>query len=55
MRYAFQAGGKAWSVRARVDNLFDLSFWSSVGGASGANYLVLAAPRTLTVSFSIDL
>ncbi|CAD0322811.1 TonB-dependent receptor [Xanthomonas hortorum] len=54
-RYAFQAAGKAWSVRARVDNLFDRSFWSSVGGASGANYLVLAAPRTFTVSFSIDL
>lgn len=54
-RYAFQAGGKQWGVRARVDNLFDRSFWSSAGGASGANYLVLAAPRTFTVSVSVDL
>jgi iron complex outermembrane recepter protein len=54
-RYAFEAAGKAWSVRARVDNLFDRSFWASAGGASGANYLVLAAPRTFTVSLSVDL
>jgi iron complex outermembrane receptor protein len=54
-RYAFVAGGKAWSIRARVDNVFDRSFWASAGGAAGDNYLVLAAPRTFTVSFSVDL
>ncbi|WP_024890158.1 TonB-dependent receptor [Luteimonas huabeiensis] len=54
-RYAFQAGGRPWTLRARVDNLFDRGYWASTGGASGANYLVLGAPRTITVSVSVDL
>ncbi|HEY0333230.1 MAG TPA: TonB-dependent siderophore receptor [Stenotrophomonas sp.] len=54
-RYAFQAAGKDWSLRARVDNLFGRDYWASAGGASGANYLVLGAPRTFLVSLSVDL
>ncbi|MCD9030239.1 TonB-dependent siderophore receptor [Luteimonas sp. Y-2-2-4F] len=54
-RYAFEAGGRPWTLRARVDNLFDRGYWASTGGASGANYLVLGAPRTFTVSVSVDL
>ncbi|MEE7547888.1 TonB-dependent receptor [Xanthomonas sp. Kuri4-1] len=55
VRYGFAAGGRHWSLRARVDNVFDLDYWASTGGASGANYLVLGAPRTYTVSLSVDL
>ncbi len=54
-RYSFAAGGRTWSVRARVDNVFDLDYWASTGGASGANYLVQGSPRTYTVSLSVDL
>jgi iron complex outermembrane receptor protein len=42
------------SFRARVDNAFDRNYWASAGGYPGAGYLVLGAPRTLTVSASVD-
>lgn len=54
-RYAFTAAGRDWNLRARVDNVFNRAYWASTGGASGANYLVLGAPRTFTVSLSVDL
>ena len=54
-RFAFNGLGKEWALRARVDNLFGRDYWASSGGASGANYLVLGAPRTFTVSLSVDL
>ncbi|MEN4902399.1 TonB-dependent siderophore receptor [Luteimonas sp. TWI1437] len=54
-RYAFEAGGRDWTLRARVDNVFDRAYWASTGGTSGANYLVLAAPRTVTLSVSLAL
>jgi iron complex outermembrane recepter protein len=55
-RYLTDIGnGHAVTWRARIDNLANKSYWSSVGGASPAdNYLVLGAPRTLVVSGSID-
>lgn len=55
VRYAFDAGGRTWTLRARVDNLFDRAYWASTGGASGANYLILGAPRSYTLSVSMDL
>jgi iron complex outermembrane receptor protein len=42
------------TLRARVDNVTDRNYWASVGGASDANYLVLAQPRTFTLSASVD-
>jgi iron complex outermembrane receptor protein len=42
------------TFRARVDNAFDRNYWASAGGYPGAGYLVLAAPRTVTVSASVD-
>jgi iron complex outermembrane receptor protein len=42
------------TFRARVDNAFDRNYWASAGGYPGAGYLVLAAPRTFTVSASVD-
>jgi iron complex outermembrane receptor protein len=42
------------TLRARVDNAFDRSYWASAGGYPGSGYLVLAAPRTFTVSATVD-
>jgi iron complex outermembrane receptor protein len=42
------------TFRARVDNAFDRNYWASAGGYPGAGYLVLAAPRSVTLSASVD-
>jgi iron complex outermembrane recepter protein len=42
------------TLRARVDNAFDRNYWASAGGYPGAGYLVLGAPRSFTVSASVD-
>ena len=42
------------TFRARVDNVTDRNYWASVGGYPGYGYLVLGAPRTFTVSATID-
>jgi iron complex outermembrane receptor protein len=42
------------TLRARIDNLFNKSYWASAGGYPGTNYLVQGAPRTLVVSGTID-
>lgn len=53
-RYGFAAGGRAVTLRARVENLGDKDQWVAVGGYPGANYLTLGAPRTLRLSISTD-
>ncbi|MFC5548860.1 TonB-dependent receptor [Massilia aerilata] len=42
------------TLRARVDNAFDRNYWASAGGYPGAGYLVLGAPRTITLSATVD-
>jgi iron complex outermembrane receptor protein len=42
------------TLRARVDNAFDRNYWASAGGYPGAGYLVLGAPRTFTMSATVD-
>jgi iron complex outermembrane receptor protein len=42
------------TFRARVDNAFDRNYWASAGGYPGAGYLVLGAPRTFTLSATVD-
>ena len=42
------------TFRARVDNAFDRNYWASAGGYPGAGYLVLGAPRSFTVSATVD-
>jgi iron complex outermembrane receptor protein len=42
------------TLRARVDNVANRSYWASAGGYPGAGYLVAGAPRTLTFSGSVD-
>lgn len=54
VRYAFEAGGKPLTLRARVENLADKDQWVAVGGYPGLNYLTLGAPRTLRLSISTE-
>ncbi|PZQ02791.1 MAG: TonB-dependent siderophore receptor [Variovorax paradoxus] len=53
-RYLMEVQGKALTLRARVDNLFDKNYWASTGGYPGSGYLVVGAPRTFTLSASVD-
>ncbi len=54
VRYAFEAGGRPLTLRARVENLTDEDQWVAVGGYPGANYLTLGAPRSFSLSVSAD-
>ncbi|ENQ5772606.1 TonB-dependent siderophore receptor [Vibrio fluvialis] len=53
-RYGMKLGDNALTLRARVDNLTDKSYWASAGGYPGSNYLVQGAPRTFVLSASYD-
>jgi len=53
-RYLVEVAGKPVTLRARVDNLADRDYWASSGGFPGSGYLVLGAPRTFTLSASVD-
>jgi iron complex outermembrane receptor protein len=54
MAYATRIADRAVTLRARADNAFDRNYWASAGGYPGAGYLVAGAPRTITVSASVD-
>jgi iron complex outermembrane recepter protein len=54
-RYSFAVADKLLTVRANVENVTDKGYWASVGGEPGADYLVLATPRTFLLSMSVDL
>ncbi|QSF55933.1 TonB-dependent siderophore receptor [Brevundimonas fontaquae] len=54
VRYAFVAGDKPVTLRARVENVADEDQWIAVGGYPGSNYLTLGAPRTLRLSVSTE-
>jgi iron complex outermembrane receptor protein len=54
-RYGFTFADKLVTVRGSVENVTDKDYWASVGGEPGANYLVLAEPRTIKLSLSVDL
>ena len=54
-RYLVDLGNdRMLTLRARLDNLFDKGYWASVGGYPGSNYLVQSAPRTLSVSATVN-
>ena len=53
-RYLTEVQGKLVTLRARIDNLTNRNYWASVGGYPGAGYLVVGAPRTLSLSVSVD-
>jgi iron complex outermembrane receptor protein len=54
LRYAFVAGDKPLTLRARVENVADEDQWVAVGGYPGSNYLTLGAPRTFRLSVSTE-
>ena len=53
-RYVTDIAGRLVTLRGRVDNVANRSYWASVGGYPDAGYLVLANPRTFTFSASVD-
>ncbi|WP_313739991.1 TonB-dependent receptor [Pseudomonas sp.] len=53
-RYGFKVDDKDVTLRARLDNVAGRDYWASTGGYPGSNYLVLGAPRTFSVSASVD-
>ncbi|MDO5102428.1 MAG: TonB-dependent receptor [Lautropia sp.] len=52
--YLMDVGGNLVTVRARIDNLTNRRYWSSVGGHPGSGYLVQGAPRTFSLGASVD-
>ncbi|RZJ08440.1 MAG: TonB-dependent receptor, partial [Acidovorax sp.] len=54
VRYLTEVQGRLVTLRARVDNLTNRNYWASSGGYPGAGYLVVGAPRTLSVSVGVD-
>jgi iron complex outermembrane receptor protein len=42
------------TLRLRVDNVLGKNYWASAGGYPGANYLVLGAPRTVSLSATME-
>ena len=53
-RYVTEVRGKLLTLRARIENLADRNYWSSVGGYPGSGYLVLGAPRTFNLSATLE-
>ncbi|MCE3272061.1 MAG: TonB-dependent siderophore receptor [Ramlibacter sp.] len=53
-RYLTEVAGRVVTLRARVDNVTDRNYWASSGGFPGAGYLVVGAPRTFSLSASVD-
>ena len=53
-RYVVDVAGKPLTVRARVDNVANRTYWASAGGYPGAGYLVLGTPRTFVLSAAVD-
>jgi iron complex outermembrane receptor protein len=52
-RYLTQVAGHDVTLRARIDNVADRSYWASAVSSFDAGSLVLAAPRTVVVSGSV--
>ncbi|MDR3426962.1 TonB-dependent receptor [Silvimonas sp.] len=54
VRYLVDINNRPVTLRARVDNVFNRDYWSSVGGYPGYGYLTVGMPRTFSVSASVD-
>lgn len=52
--YATRILDRNVTFRARIDNVTDKAYWASAGGYPGSNYLILGAPRTTSVSATIE-
>lgn len=53
-RYSMKLQERDVTLRARLDNATGRDYWASTGGYGNENYLVLGAPRTLSVSATVD-
>lgn len=53
-RYRMAIDDHDVTIRARLDNATGRDYWASTGGYPGQNYLVLGAPRTLSLSATVD-
>lgn len=54
-RYLVDLGNnKVMTLRGRIDNFLDKSYWASAGGFPGAGYMVVGAPRTFSLTASVD-
>jgi iron complex outermembrane receptor protein len=54
VRYMTTFGKQTVTLRGQVENLTNRNYWASAGGYPGAGYLVLGAPRTVSISATID-
>ncbi|WP_176088103.1 TonB-dependent receptor [Achromobacter anxifer] len=54
LRYMMDVDGHVVTLRARVDNIANRNYWSSVGGYPGNGYLVLGGPRNFSLTASMD-
>jgi len=52
--YAIRILDRNVTFRARIDNVADKNYWASAGGYPGSGYLILGAPRTVSVQATID-
>ena len=52
--YAMRIMDRNVTLRARVDNVADKNYWASAGGYPGSGYLVVGAPRSVTLSGTVD-
>ncbi|MBU4612973.1 TonB-dependent receptor [Achromobacter sp. GG226] len=52
--YVTDIAGRLVTLRARVDNVTNRGYWASVGGYPDNGYLVLGAPRTVSLSASFE-
>ncbi|MEL7560538.1 TonB-dependent siderophore receptor [Stutzerimonas chloritidismutans] len=53
-RYRMVVEQRDVTLRANLDNVTGRDYWASAGGYPDQSYLVLGAPRTLTVSATVD-
>ena len=53
-RYRMVIENRDVTLRARLDNVTGRDYWASAGGYTDRGYLVLGAPRTLSVSATVD-
>src|SRR5690606_29493175 len=53
-RYRMVVDDRDVTLRANLENVTGRDYWASVGGYPDAGYLVLGAPRTLSLSATVD-
>ena len=53
-RYMAEIQDRLVTFRARIDNVADRDYWASVGGFPGQGYLTVGAPRTVSLSATVD-